>query len=62
MSLCLLSEQMPELTSSHKEESFAYMQLVLQMIGMTMGIGIMLVIAMYEDDLKMIFSADNGMA
>lgn len=51
--------QMPELTSSHKE-SFAFTQLVLQMIGILLGVCIMLLIALYEHDLKEIFASEHN--
>lgn len=47
---------MPELTTAHKEHS-ALRQCLIQLIGMVIGVGIMLVIALYEDDLKLIFSS-----
>lgn len=49
---------MPELTSSHKE-NFAFTQLILQLVGISMGIGIMLLIAIYEHDLKDLFSPSD---
>lgn len=52
--------QMPELTSSHKEESFAFTQLALQLVGMLAGVGIMLLIAVYEDDLKLVFTPSSA--
>lgn len=45
---------MPELTTSHNENS-AIMQCFLQLLGMVMGVGIMLVIALYEDKLTSMF-------
>lgn len=52
---------MPELTSSHKEESFAFTQLLLQVVGMLLGMGIMLLIATYENDLKLIFDNTSSL-
>lgn len=51
---------MPELTSSHKEESFAFMQLLLQVVGMLLGIGIMWIIATFEGDLYNIFNSSSN--
>ena len=48
---------MPELTSSHKEESCMLSECFLQFLGMFTGFGTMLLIAMYEHDLKQIFSS-----
>lgn len=49
---------MPELTSSHgKEEGFMFTQILLQFFGMCCGFSIMLLIAMYEHDLKEIFAS-----
>lgn len=53
---------MPELASSHKEESFAFTQLLLQIVGMLLGMGIMLLIATYEDDLKGAFTSSSSIA
>ena len=49
---------MPELTSSHKENQ-AFTQLLMQILGISLGVGIMLLIALYEDDLKVLFTADH---
>lgn len=49
---------MPELTTAHNEHS-AIMQCFLQLLGMVIGVGIMLVIALYEDDLTKIFVDDQ---
>lgn len=49
--------QMPELTTAHNEHS-ALTQCFLQFIGMMLGVLIMLLIALYEHDLKVIFSSD----
>jgi solute carrier family 39 (zinc transporter), member 10 len=49
---------MPELTSSHgKEEGFMFTQILLQFLGMCCGFSTMLLIAMYEHDLKEIFTS-----
>lgn len=48
---------MPELTMAHNEHS-AIVQCFLQVVGMAFGVGIMLLIALYEDDLRTIF--DDG--
>lgn len=47
---------MPELTSSHKE-NIAIKQLILQLLGISIGVGIMLLIALYENDLKVLFTS-----
>lgn len=49
---------MPELTSSHgKEESCMLSQCFLQFIGMSTGIFLMFLIALYEDDLENLFTS-----
>jgi solute carrier family 39 (zinc transporter), member 10 len=49
---------MPELTSSHgKEDSCMLTQCLLQFLGMTCGFSTMLLIAIYEHDLKEIFAS-----
>jgi hypothetical protein len=49
---------MPELTSSHgKEESCMLYQCALQFLGMVCGFGTMWLIALYEHDLKQIFTS-----
>ncbi|KAG4071166.1 hypothetical protein HA402_001156 [Bradysia odoriphaga] len=53
-----LVDMMPELTTSHKE-GFAFSRLLLQMLGISLGIGIMLIIAIYEHDLKSLFSSNS---
>lgn len=52
------SLQMPELTTAHNEHS-AVTQVFLQFIGMIMGVAIMLLIALFENDLKVIFTSDD---
>lgn len=49
---------MPELTTAHDEHS-AITQCFLQLIGMVIGVGIMLVIALFEEDLLMIFTDEH---
>lgn len=49
---------MPELTTAHNESS-AVVQCFLQVAGMVVGVSIMLLIALYEDDLKMLFYNDH---
>lgn len=49
---------MPELTTAHNEHS-ALTQCILQFVGMIMGVFIMLLIALYENDLKVIFTSDS---
>lgn len=49
---------MPELTSSHgKEENGMLSQCFLQFVGMCIGFSTMLLIAIYEHDLKEIFAS-----
>jgi len=43
--------QMPEISASHKSLG----QFLLQILGMLSGVGIMLVIALYEGDLMSVF-------
>lgn len=50
---------MPELTTSHKER-FPASQLLLQILGISLGICIMLLIAVYEENLKSLFSSDHN--
>lgn len=50
---------MPELTTAHNEHS-AIVQCFLQVAGMAVGVAIMLLIALYEDDLRTIFDDDHG--
>lgn len=54
----LFFSQMPELTTAHNEHS-AILQCFLQLLGMVIGVGIMLVIALYEHDLTNIFVDDQ---
>ncbi|GBP49225.1 Zinc transporter foi [Eumeta japonica] len=49
-----LVDMMPELSTSHSNEG-TLCQCILQLAGLCSGIGIMLVIAMYEHDLKNLF-------
>lgn len=48
---------MPELTTAHNENS-AVTQCFLQVAGMAFGVSIMLVIALFEDDLRTIFDGE----
>uniref|UniRef100_A0A182M706 Zinc transporter foi n=1 Tax=Anopheles culicifacies TaxID=139723 RepID=A0A182M706_9DIPT len=51
-----LVDMIPELTSSHgAEERCKTSQFVLQFLGLTLGFSIMMVIAMYEHDLMLLF-------
>ncbi|XP_011689171.1 PREDICTED: zinc transporter foi-like isoform X2 [Wasmannia auropunctata] len=50
-----LVDMVPELTSSHSAESGSRLQCVWQTLGLSTGLGIMLLIAAYEHDLKHIF-------
>lgn len=47
--------QIPELTSSHSKEGGSLCQCLLQLFGLMSGIGIMLIIALYEEDLMTSF-------
>ncbi|XP_060808801.1 zinc transporter foi [Amyelois transitella] len=49
-----LVDMMPELSTSHSNEG-TLCQCILQLMGLATGIGVMLVIAMYEHDLKNLF-------
>ncbi|CAH2245583.1 zinc transporter foi [Pararge aegeria] len=49
-----LVDMMPELSTSHSNEG-TLCQCILQLMGLATGIGIMLVIALYEEDLKSLF-------
>ncbi|XP_034951471.1 zinc transporter foi isoform X2 [Chelonus insularis] len=51
-----LVDMIPELSSGHAEESGSHWQCVLQALGLITGLGIMLIIALYEHDLKHIFT------
>ncbi|KAK0073466.1 hypothetical protein PV325_009691, partial [Microctonus aethiopoides] len=46
----------PELSSGHSEEGGSKWQCLLQALGLLTGLGIMLIIALYEHDLQHIFS------
>lgn len=48
---------MPELTTAHNENS-ALTQCFLQVAGMVVGVSIMLLIALFEDDLRTIFDGE----
>lgn len=51
---------MPELTSSHgKEESCMLSQCFLQFIGMSTGIILMFLIAIYEENLEKLFVPES---
>ncbi|KAF7996382.1 hypothetical protein HCN44_002014 [Aphidius gifuensis] len=50
-----LVDMMPELSSGHSEEGGSKWQSVLQIMGLLSGLGIMLIIALYEDDLMHLF-------
>nr|XP_012139836.1 PREDICTED: zinc transporter foi isoform X2 [Megachile rotundata] len=51
-----LVDMIPELSSSHSVERSFQWQCILQALGLSCGLGIMLIIALYEHDLKNIFS------
>ena len=58
-----LVDMMPELSSGHahpiskdKQHEGHWLEIVLQVLGMSMGVSIMLLIALYEHDLKGVFS------
>lgn len=51
---------MPEITASHKDADVGIALCFLQVMGMLLGLGIMLVIALYEDDLKVVFVNNNS--
>lgn len=50
-----LVDMMPELSSSHSKEG-TLLQCFLQLLGLCSGVGVMLVIALYENDLKRLFN------
>lgn len=52
-----LVDMMPELSSGHSEEGGSKWRSVLQIMGLLTGLGIMLIIALYEDDLMHMFSS-----
>ena len=61
-----LVDMMPELSSGHahpiskdKQHEGHWQEILLQVSGMFMGVTIMLLIALYEHDLKGIFSEDD---
>ncbi|XP_043497109.1 zinc transporter foi [Polistes fuscatus] len=51
-----LVDMIPELSSSHAAERSSHWQCLLQALGLSIGLGIMLIIALYEHNLKNIFS------
>ncbi|XP_017752577.1 PREDICTED: zinc transporter foi-like [Eufriesea mexicana] len=51
-----LVDMIPELSSSHSAERSSQWQCILQALGLSCGLGIMLIIALYEHDFKNIFS------
>ncbi|XP_043279328.1 zinc transporter foi isoform X2 [Venturia canescens] len=51
-----LVDMIPELSSSHSEEGGSHWECVLQALGLLTGLGVMLIIALYEHDLKNLFS------
>ncbi|KAJ4439881.1 zinc transporter foi [Periplaneta americana] len=51
-----LVDMIPELTTSHSKEGGSLCQCLLQCAGLLTGIGIMLLIAAYEHDLKTVFT------
>ncbi|XP_067003671.2 zinc transporter foi [Anabrus simplex] len=53
-----LVDMIPELTSSHSKEGGSLCQCLLQFLGLITGTGIMLAIAIYEHDLKTVFTHD----
>jgi zinc transporter 10 len=53
-----LVDMIPELTTSHSKEGGSLCQCLLQCVGLLSGIGIMLLIATYEHNLKTVFT-DN---
>ena len=61
-----LVDMIPELSSGHshpissgKQQESNWVDIVLQMLGMFLGVSIMLMIALYEHDLKGIFSESH---
>ncbi|KAG8228843.1 hypothetical protein J437_LFUL008339 [Ladona fulva] len=50
-----LVDMIPELTTSHSKEAGSFFQSALQFLGLICGVGVMLLIAFYEHDLKGIF-------
>ncbi|RZF46129.1 hypothetical protein LSTR_LSTR012989 [Laodelphax striatellus] len=53
-----LVDMIPELTSSHTKELGSLCQCLLQFAGLSCGVFIMLLIALYERDLKTVFNDD----
>lgn len=53
-----LVDMMPELSTSHSNEG-TLCQCILQLMGLATGIGIMLVIALYEEKLKTLFGQEK---
>ena len=58
-----LVDMLPELSSGHahpissnKQKEGHWLEMVLQVVGMSMGVSIMLLIALYEHELKGVFS------
>jgi zinc transporter 10 len=58
-----LVDMMPELSSGHshpissgKQQEGHWVEILLQVLGMAIGVSIMLIIALYEHDLKGVFS------
>ncbi|KAI4498084.1 hypothetical protein M0802_006908 [Mischocyttarus mexicanus] len=51
-----LVDMIPELSSSHSAERSSHWQCLLQALGLSLGLGIMLIIALYEHNLKNIFN------
>ena len=61
-----LVDMMPELSSGHshpissgKHQEGHWTDIVLQVLGMVVGVSIMLLIALYEHDLRGVFSEEN---
>lgn len=50
-----LVDMIPELTSGHSKEGGSLCQCLLQFLGLLVGVGIMLLIALYEHDIKTVF-------
>ncbi|KAK7792975.1 hypothetical protein R5R35_007618 [Gryllus longicercus] len=55
-----LVDMIPELSSNHSQEGGSVCQCVLQVLGMLTGTGVMLLIAIYEHDLKSVFDEGAG--
>ena len=61
-----LVDMMPELSSGHahpisegQQEGGHWLGLLLQLLGMSLGVSIMLLIALYEHDLKNLFGGEE---